>query len=343
MYFEQFYLGCLAHASYLFGSEGEAVVVDPQRDIEIYLEAAAKQHLQIRHIFETHLHADFVSGHKELAARTDATIYMGDAAGATFPHVAVGDGFELRVGKLRIEVLSTPGHTPESICLVVTDEEKSPTPIRRAHRRHAVHRRRGKARPFAHAYAAATRRLALRFSAHQASRVARHGAGVSRARRGLAVRTQHARRALVHHRHGTTDQLRPADQEPRRVCSTVDDQPARSSGLFSGRRCHQPRWSRVTHRSTGTRSDLRDRTEEHAGARRDRARRPTCRAVRRGACSRLHQHCALRSVCFLGRSRSRYQGDPDTHRRNCRSRSARRACVWRGLGSRTCRVISTAV
>ncbi len=128
MYFEQFYLGCLAHASYLFGSEGEAVVVDPQRDIEIYLEAAAKQHLQIRHIFETHLHADFVSGHKELAARTGATIYIGEAAGATFPHVAVGDGFELRVGKLRIDVLSTPGHTPESICLVVTDEEKSPTP-----------------------------------------------------------------------------------------------------------------------------------------------------------------------------------------------------------------------
>ena len=128
MYFEQFYLGCLAHASYLFGSEGEAVVVDPQRDIEIYLQAAHKQQLQIRHIFETHLHADFVSGHKELAARTGATIYIGEAAGATFPHVAVSDGFELRVGKLRINVLSTPGHTPESICLVVTDEEKSPTP-----------------------------------------------------------------------------------------------------------------------------------------------------------------------------------------------------------------------
>ena len=84
--------------------------------------------LQIRHIFETHLHADFVSGHKELAARTGATIYIGKAAGATFPHVDVGDGFELRVGKLRISVLETPGHTPESICLVLTDEEKSPQP-----------------------------------------------------------------------------------------------------------------------------------------------------------------------------------------------------------------------
>jgi hydroxyacylglutathione hydrolase len=128
MYFEQFYLGCLAHASYMLASEGEAVVVDPQRDVEIYVEAAHKQNLQIRHIFETHLHADFVSGHRELAALTGATIYIGKAAGATFPHVDVTDGFELRVGKLHISALETPGHTPESICLVVTDEEKSPQP-----------------------------------------------------------------------------------------------------------------------------------------------------------------------------------------------------------------------
>jgi hydroxyacylglutathione hydrolase len=74
LYFEQFYLGCLAHASYLQGSEGQAVVVDPQRDVEIYLQAAAAHGVRIRHIFETHLHADFVSGHKELAERTGATI-----------------------------------------------------------------------------------------------------------------------------------------------------------------------------------------------------------------------------------------------------------------------------
>jgi hydroxyacylglutathione hydrolase len=128
MHFEQFYLGCLAHASYMLGSECEAVVVDPQRDIEIYLEAAQKQNLQIRYIFETHLHADFVSGHRELAARTGATIYIGKAAEATFPHVGVTDGFELRVGELLIRVLETPGHTPESICLVATDQEKSQRP-----------------------------------------------------------------------------------------------------------------------------------------------------------------------------------------------------------------------
>src|SRR5690348_8364761 len=118
MYFEQFYLGCLAHASYFFGSQGEAVVVDPQRDVEIYLEAAQKHGLTIRHIVETHLHADFVSGHKELAARTGATIYIGKTAGATFPHVPVGDGFELRVGNVRVQGLETPGHTPESCCFV---------------------------------------------------------------------------------------------------------------------------------------------------------------------------------------------------------------------------------
>jgi hydroxyacylglutathione hydrolase len=128
MYFEQFYLGCLAHASYLLASDGEAVVVDPQRDVELYLKAAADQGLTIRHIFESHLHADFVSGHRELAARTGATIYMGAQAGATFPHVPVSDGFQLRFGQASIRALETPGHTPESICMVVTDEEKSSEP-----------------------------------------------------------------------------------------------------------------------------------------------------------------------------------------------------------------------
>ena len=133
LYFEQFYLGCLAHASYMLASEGEAVVVDPQRDVELYLKAAADHGVAIRHIFESHLHADFVSGHKELAARTGATIYMGSQAGATFPHIPVGDGFELKFGKASLRVLETPGHTPESICMVVSnddvmDENKSAVP-----------------------------------------------------------------------------------------------------------------------------------------------------------------------------------------------------------------------
>ena len=129
MYFEQFYLGCLAHASYLFGSDGQAAVVDPQRDVEIYIEAAKRQGLEIRYIFETHLHADFVSGHNELAARTGANIYVGKAAEASYPHIAVVDGSEVHVGRCRVSVLATPGHTLESLCLLLTDEEKSQTPF----------------------------------------------------------------------------------------------------------------------------------------------------------------------------------------------------------------------
>jgi hydroxyacylglutathione hydrolase len=125
MYFEQFYLTCLAHASYMIGSEGEAAVVDPQRDVDIYLKAAEEQNLKIRHIFETHLHADFVSGHKELAARTGAKIYIGARANAGFPHGALADGFEVMVGAVRIHALETPGHTPESVCLVITDADES--------------------------------------------------------------------------------------------------------------------------------------------------------------------------------------------------------------------------
>src|SRR5437660_7991636 len=128
MYFEQFYLGCLAHASYMLASDGEAVVVDPQRDVEIYLKAAEANQVAIHHIFETHLHADFVSGHQELASRTGARIYIGAEAQATFSHVAVRDGFDLHVGKMRIKALETPGHTQESMCFVITDEAKSPAP-----------------------------------------------------------------------------------------------------------------------------------------------------------------------------------------------------------------------
>ena len=128
MYFEQFYLSCLSHASYMIGSGGEAAVFDPQRDVDIYLQAAQEQNLKIRHIFETHLHADFVSGHKELAARTGAKIHIGAKANAKFPHVPLSDSSEIRMGSVRIRALETPGHTPEGMCFVVIDEERSPVP-----------------------------------------------------------------------------------------------------------------------------------------------------------------------------------------------------------------------
>jgi glyoxylase-like metal-dependent hydrolase (beta-lactamase superfamily II)/rhodanese-related sulfurtransferase len=130
MYFKQFYLGCLAHASYLIGSQGEAVVVDPQRDVDQYIDEAEAQGLTIKYVIETHLHADFVSGHRELAARTGAEIVFGREAGATFPHRAVSDGDEIKIGKVGLRIMETPGHTPESISLLVIDTEVSPQPQR---------------------------------------------------------------------------------------------------------------------------------------------------------------------------------------------------------------------
>jgi hydroxyacylglutathione hydrolase len=125
---ENFFLGCLAHASYLVGSEGIAAVIDPQRDVDIYLDAAAQHGLKIAHIIETHLHADFVSGHRELAERTGARIYLGAEAGATFPHTPVRDGDSLTFGRCRFDFFATPGHTVESVCIAMTDLDKPASP-----------------------------------------------------------------------------------------------------------------------------------------------------------------------------------------------------------------------
>lgn len=128
MYFKQFYLGCLAQASYLIGSDGEAAVVDPRRDVDEYLAEAERQRLRIKYVIETHLHADFVSGHRELADRSGAEIVFGAGAGAAFPHRAVADGDELRIGGAVLRVLETPGHTPESISVLVFDKADDAQP-----------------------------------------------------------------------------------------------------------------------------------------------------------------------------------------------------------------------
>jgi hydroxyacylglutathione hydrolase len=118
---QQFFLGCLAHASYIVASEGVAAVIDPQRDVDLYLDFAREKSLSIEHIIETHLHADFVSGHHELAERTGARIYLSEDAHATFPHTAIKDGDTLQFGNARFDFLHTPGHTIEGICAVLTD------------------------------------------------------------------------------------------------------------------------------------------------------------------------------------------------------------------------------
>lgn len=121
MQFQPFYLDCLAHASYLVGDGGRCAIVDPQRDVQIYLEAAAARGLTITDVIETHLHADFVSGHVELAAVSGARIHIGHRAGAAFEHHAVHDGDEIELGDVLLRLLETPGHTPESLCVLVFD------------------------------------------------------------------------------------------------------------------------------------------------------------------------------------------------------------------------------
>jgi glyoxylase-like metal-dependent hydrolase (beta-lactamase superfamily II)/rhodanese-related sulfurtransferase len=118
MKFKQFYLGCLAHASYYIGSEGEAAIIDPQRDVQQYLNEAAANGQDIKYIIETHSHADFVSGHLELAEKTGAQIVYGQRANTEFPSLKVKDGDELNVGKIKLKFLETPGHTPEGITIL---------------------------------------------------------------------------------------------------------------------------------------------------------------------------------------------------------------------------------
>jgi len=130
MFFRQYELGCLSLFSYLIGDEttGRAVVVDPQRDISQYLADAEAAGLRIERVIETHFHADFLSGHLEMAAATGAAVSYGEAAGQTeFAMEPLTDGQRLSLGRVTLEILATPGHTPESICIVVSDGE-SPEP-----------------------------------------------------------------------------------------------------------------------------------------------------------------------------------------------------------------------
>ncbi len=122
MYIQQLYTGCLSEAAYYIESKGEAAVIDPLRDIDVYLELATERNAKIKYIFETHFHADFVSGHLDLAKATDAPIIYGPGTETKFPvHIAT-DGEPFKIGDLTIEVMHTPGHTLESSCYLLKDE-----------------------------------------------------------------------------------------------------------------------------------------------------------------------------------------------------------------------------
>jgi hydroxyacylglutathione hydrolase len=129
MILKQFYLPCLAHASYVIGDEetGTAAVIDPQRDTDQYIAFAAEHALTIKHVFLTHFHADFIAGHLELRDRVGASIYLGAAAKAAYAFTPLRDGDNLEFGRVRLKVLETPGHTPESISIVVYDLNTSDT------------------------------------------------------------------------------------------------------------------------------------------------------------------------------------------------------------------------
>lgn len=128
MLLKQYYLGCLAHASYLVADEvaGIAAIVDPQRDIDQYLQDASQLGLDIRYTFLTHFHADFLAGHLELRERVGATICLGARARADYAFRPFHDGESLALGQVRLDILETPGHTPEAICIVVTDLQHDP-------------------------------------------------------------------------------------------------------------------------------------------------------------------------------------------------------------------------
>lgn len=126
MYIEQLYTNCLAEAAYYIESGGEAAIIDPIRETEPYTSLAKKRNATIKFIFETHFHADFVSGHIDLAKKVNAPIVYGPQAHTDYKVYNAVDGEEFKLGKLTIKVLHTPGHTPESSCYLLLDENKKP-------------------------------------------------------------------------------------------------------------------------------------------------------------------------------------------------------------------------
>ncbi len=130
MKFKQFYLGCLAHASYYIGSGEEAAIIDPQRDVQQYLDEAEANGQKIKYIIETHSHADFVSGHLELAKKTGAQIIYGERANTEFPTLKVKDGDKLNVGAIELTFMETPGHTLEGITILAKNTEADDEPVK---------------------------------------------------------------------------------------------------------------------------------------------------------------------------------------------------------------------
>jgi len=214
----QHYLACLSHASYLIGDEitGRAVVVDPRRDVGIYLDEAAERGLRIERVIETHIHADFLSGHLELADRAGAVISYGSGADVGFPIDPMHDGQRLSLGDVALQILATPGHTPRVDLRGRLGAPGRPRPVRRADRGHPVSGRCRPARPAGLGRRRPLRRCAgpapVPVAAREAPRPARCHPGLPGPRRGLGVRQGAVDRNKLGDRGTAADQLRaPSD------------------------------------------------------------------------------------------------------------------------------------
>jgi glyoxylase-like metal-dependent hydrolase (beta-lactamase superfamily II)/rhodanese-related sulfurtransferase len=129
MLLKHYFVKKIAHSSYILAGQNSCAVIDPQRDIDLYIAEAQTLGVQITHILQTHLHADFVSGHMDLAKKTGAKIYMAKSASCTFDHVALIEGDTIEIENMTLKVLETPGHTPEHLCYVVIDKSRGDGPI----------------------------------------------------------------------------------------------------------------------------------------------------------------------------------------------------------------------
>ena len=129
MLIKHFFIGKIAHSSYILAGKNYCAVIDPQRDVDIYITKARALGVDITHILQTHLHADFISGHMDLAEKTGAKIYVAKSAKCAFDHVAVSEGDTIKLEDMILKVLETPGHTPEHLSYVVIDKSRSDSPV----------------------------------------------------------------------------------------------------------------------------------------------------------------------------------------------------------------------
>ena len=212
--FRRFFDEGLAQSSYLLACDRTrlAVVIDPRRDIDEYVETAVRQGLTITHAIETHVHADFVSGARELAER-GATVVAGPGAGLRFAHQEVAEGTTLRVGALDLEVAHTPGHTPEHITILGARAGRAGESV---HRRHLVRGRGRQARSPRRGQHAPAGRGSVRLDPAADGAERRRGS-VAGARRGLAVWRRHRRRCQHDHWARAPVQPARAASNPRRV------------------------------------------------------------------------------------------------------------------------------